>query len=439
MRDIVITILILGGIPFILRNPWIGIMYWAWIGLMNPHRQAWGFAYDFPFAQVVAIAIFIGMIFTKDERRWKGGSLSTLLVLFVMWMLVTTAFALIPESALFQLERVLKIQIMTFAAIYVLYTKRHAELLLLICALSIGYYGIKGGLFTIAHGGHFRVWGPSGSYVADNNALALAVTMTIPLFYYFYTQAATFFQHPAVTAWIKRACLMAMALCAISALGSQSRGAFLALSALGVFLWLKGQHKLTIGLLIVLAIPFIIMFMPESWEARMRTIETYEEDASAMGRLNTWTMLWNIAVDRPLVGAGFEPYKPWVFALYAPNPADIHSAHSIWFQVLGEQGFIGFGLFMSLWILAWRQARWIIAKARGLANFQWAANMARCIQLSYIAYWTGGTFLNLAYWDMPYFLLVCLIVTRHVMDQALENHNIGHLHQRNALTPKTTV
>ena len=55
MRDIVIFLVVAIGIPFILRSPAVGIGYWVWLSLMNPHRAAWGFAYSFPFAFVVAV------------------------------------------------------------------------------------------------------------------------------------------------------------------------------------------------------------------------------------------------------------------------------------------------------------------------------------------------------------------------------------------------
>jgi hypothetical protein len=36
-------------------------------------------------------------------------------------------------------------------------------------------------------------------------------------------------------------------------------------------------------------------------------------------------------------------------------------------------------------------------------------------QVSLTGYFVGGMFLNLAYWDMPYFLMIALVVTWHVV------------------------
>ena len=72
IRDIVLFLVVAIGIPFILRNPAVGIGYWVWLSLMNPHREAWGFAYSFPFAFVVAVTTVIGLFLTKEPRQLQG-------------------------------------------------------------------------------------------------------------------------------------------------------------------------------------------------------------------------------------------------------------------------------------------------------------------------------------------------------------------------------
>ena len=147
----------------------------------------------------------------------------------------------------------------------------------------------------------------------------------------------------------------------------------------------------------------------------MNTISTYEQDSSAIGRLSTWTMLTNLALDRPLVGGGFEPYTDEVFRRYLPEYGRTHSAHSIWFQVLGEHGFVGLGLFLTFWLLTWRLSRRIIKHTNDDPETKWAHALAKMVQVSLVGYFVGGTFLNLAYWDMPYFLMIALVVTWHVL------------------------
>ncbi len=409
MRDLILTLVVFGAIPFILRSPAIGILTWMWLGLMNPQRLTWGFAYTLQFSMIVAVATLIGVFLTKEPRQWKGGAAAWVLLAFVGWMVVTTPMALVPERAWPMLERVLKIQFATFLGLLVLHRREHVLAAVWVIAVSIGFYAVKGGVFTLASAGAYRVWGPAESFIADNNALALATVMSIPLWAYLYTQHDN--------RWVRWAIAVCIALSAVSAFGSHSRGALLAVSAIAVFLWLKGRRKLLLGALLACLGVALVAFMPEDWEARMRTIGEYRQDDSAQGRIQTWTMLFNLALDRPLIGGGFEPYQAWIFERYNPEYVMPLSAHSIYFQVLGEHGFVGLALFLAFWLLVWRQCARIAGSARGDPQQQWAYWLANLVQVSIVGYLVGGAFLNLAYWDMPYYLFVLMAVTAHVLRQ----------------------
>ena len=160
---------------------------------------------------------------------------------------------------------------------------------------------MKGGLFTIATGGVHRVYGPpGGGYVSDNNAICIALIMVVPLMFYL--------SSTVTNKLIKLGFYVAAGLSLVAVLGSQSRGALLGVVAMSVFLWLKSRRKVIFGVVLFSTLIMAIMFMPDVWEARMRSIENYEEDGSAMGGINTWTMAYNVANARPLVGGGFEMY-----------------------------------------------------------------------------------------------------------------------------------
>jgi probable O-glycosylation ligase (exosortase A-associated) len=412
MRDLVLGGFFFGSIPFILWRPTVGVFLWVWVSVMSPHRLTWGFAYDYSFAQLVAIATLVGMLFSKEPKRLPVTPVTAVLFMLLLWMNVTTLFALEFAESLPVWERVMKIQFMVFVSLYLLHSKQHVQVLIWVLAGSVAFFGIKGGLFTLYGGGEFRVLGPPGSFIEENNALALATIMTIPLLYFLFQQATK--------RWLRLGLLAAIVLCGFSALGSYSRGAFVAIGAMVVVLWWKSRHKFVTGFVLVMLLPVAIWFMPEKWESRMRSIQTYEQDTSAMGRINAWMMAFNLANDRPLIGGGFEIYNKELFGRYAPDPDDVHAAHSIYFQMLGEHGYVGLGLFLLLWILVWRDASWIAREARSRDELRWAADLARMIQVSLVGYAVGGAFLNLAYYDVPYNLLVALVLTRLLVEREIK-------------------
>jgi probable O-glycosylation ligase (exosortase A-associated) len=377
---------------------------------MSPHRLTWDFAQDLRFAYFIAIATLIGIFISREPRRLPLTPVTLVLAAFTLWMCFTTVFAIDLSLSLEMWKQVTKSMLMTFVALYLLNGKQHVQMLIWIVTASVAFYGVKGGLFSLREGGEFRVYGPVGSFIEENNALALATIMTIPLLVYAYLQAKKF--------WIRWALFPAMAICGVSVLGSHSRGGFVAIVVMLLFLWLKSQGKALTGLVLIMLIPVAIGFMPEKWVERMYTIETYEQDESAMGRINAWETAYNVALDRPF-GGGFEMASREVFRRYAPDPTVVRAAHSIWFQVLGEHGFVGLILFVSLWILVWRDASWILRQTRTRDDLRWAFDLARMVHVSLVGYFVGGTFLSLAYYDVPYYLVVALVLTRRVVEQAI--------------------
>jgi probable O-glycosylation ligase (exosortase A-associated) len=303
--------------------------------------------------------------------------------------------------------KVMKIQLMTFVAMALLHERRQLDTFVWVIALSLGFYGVKGGLFTLRLGGVGSVEGPPGSFIAPNNELGLALAMVVPLMYYLFMVSRRRI--------VRLGLLGAMILTSMSVLGTHSRGALLAIGAMSVFLWLKNPSKIRNGIILAVLGVALVAFMPQSWFKRMQTIETYQVDHSAEGRLNAWAMSWHLALDRP-IGGGFEVITPELFRRYAPNPADLHAAHSIYFQILGEHGFPGLFLFLSLWFVAWRTASRAKALAAKYEDLAWVVRLALMVQVSLVAYLVGGAFLSFAYFDLPYDLLVILVALRSIVN-----------------------
>ena len=79
--------------------------------------------------------------------------------------------------------------LMTFISMILINSRERVHALVWIIVASLGFYGAKGGVFTLLGGGEQRVWGPANSFIADNNALALALIMTLPLMRYLQLQS----------------------------------------------------------------------------------------------------------------------------------------------------------------------------------------------------------------------------------------------------------
>lgn len=411
MRDIVLAIIVFGLLPYILARPSWGVYLSAWLGYMNPHRLCYGFMLNFPVVMIVALTTLVGMIITKEKKRMIWSREIVVLLIMLAWMGVTTTQAFFFDLAWEQYIKVIKIQILTLMTLMLLTTREKLHIFVWVIVLSLGFYGVKGGIFTIVHGGVYRVQGPLGTFIGGNNELALALVMTIPLMRYLHLQETR--------QWVKLGLVGAMLLTAVAAVGSQSRGALVALLITGTIFWLKSRGKILSGLLLAAAVAATAAIMPQEWYDRMHSIKNYQEDASALGRINAWWTAYYVAKDR-VTGGGFEMFRWPVFKQYAPEPERVHDVHSIYFEMLGEHGFIGLFLFLTLLGLTWRKCSSIIRRAKRDKELYWARDLAAMLQVSIVAYMSGGAFLGLAYFDYIYHLIAIAAITWHLITRTQE-------------------
>lgn len=406
MRDLLFGGILLAGVLYGIRAPWVAIIGWTWISMMNPHAYSWRF-HDFPVAQVFALSAFTGLLVSKDKKQFVITRETVVFMLFMAWMCITLPFSFFFNDSFELWKRVMKIDVMLLLTLAVLYTRKHIMAFAWIVALSLAFYGVKGGLFTLAHGGNYKVWGPDGGYIEGNNEIGLALVMIIPLLMFLKTTVEG--------KWGRRALTGIMLLCAIAALGTHSRGALLAISAMLVVMWWRSERRM-LGLLLLPVIAVAMLsFMPEAWWDRMGTIKTYQDDSSALGRINAWIFAWNLALDN-FFGGGFMVTKRALFLLYAPEPDRMHAAHSIYFMVLGEHGFVGLFLFLLLFVLTWFSAGRLRKQGRLQPETKWLSDLGAMCQVSLAGYAVGGAFLSLSYWDLPYNIMALVVLGNRWLD-----------------------
>lgn len=406
MRDLFLFIVIFGLIPFIFKRPALGVLVFTWISLMNPHRLAYGPAFDFPFAAVIAVVTLLALIISRERKYFPRTPMTIVLLMFSAWMTLTSFFALEPDLVWREWNRVIKTMFMIFVSFVALKDERDIKQFTVVVALSLGIYGLKGGLFVLMSGGSYKVYGPSGSYIEENNGMALALVATLPLIWYLRNQMKN--------KMLSLAMLTMTIFTAISAVGSYSRGALVGGAAMLGFLWIKSKNKVGTGIAVLAMVVIVVLVMPSQWFDRMNTIDNFQEDESALGRINAWYFAINVA-SRNILGGGFNVFSPRQFEIYAPDPLRYHVAHSIFFQVLGDHGFVGLALFIGVLVCAWRTGTRVVKFCGSAPGLKWASDLAKMIQVCLIGYAVSGAFLSLAYFDLLYDFIVILVVMEKVL------------------------
>lgn len=412
VRDIIILGLIAASLPFCFFRPFFGILMWNIVALLNPHRFAWGTAYDFPVAMLVAIPTLVGALFFERNLKQFFSRNVFLIVLLWLWFTLTSlrntqipVFMHFAVDTWYRWGVVSKILLMTVVMVAVVNTwERFRWLLLVICG-CFAILVLKAVPFMILTGGSFRLYGPKGSSIADNNDFGLALNMTLPIFF--------FLARREPNRRMKQLMALLFVVTIPSILFTYSRGALIGMALVLFLMVLQSRQRLILVPVLLLAALFAVFLTPDRWQRRMdfRKEGTLIDD-SARSRLNAWTYSWRLALDYPLTGGGFEAFTPALFLHYAPDPSDVHGPHSIYFGVLAEHGFVGLFLYLALLVSCF-MSLWKVRRYARHWEDERAADYALMLEFSLMAFLICGAFLGRAYFDYFFTIVACTaILTR---------------------------
>lgn len=402
MREVLVLIAILAGLGMTFRWPFVGVLLWEWFTLQNPHREAYGFISSTNV--VIAVVTLIAWALSKERKLPPNGFLLWMMLIFLAWTTITTIFAFNFNWSLGYWDRTWKTFALGILLAATVTNRVRVHAVLWVAVTSLFYYGVKGGLFTILTGGQNHVMGPEGTMIADNNQLAVAMLMTIPL--------ANYLRGQTLDRRIRLLLLGGIVLTVFAVIGTYSRGALVGLLTLGFIGLLRMKHRFVYMGVAAVLFAVVINFMPAKYFERMDTlnsVQSMQSDESFHGRLVAWKVAYYAAKDRFPFGAGF--YGPQLAPFYhAYFPHEINrAAHSIYFQVLGEHGFIGLGLYLILLAATLLRSSKLVRAAKKLPDKKWVAEVGTGIQASMIVFCVSGAALSLAYYDL-FVINICLLL-----------------------------
>jgi putative inorganic carbon (HCO3(-)) transporter len=413
VRNLFLLLAISAGLCLALLYPYAGVLLWTWIALQVPHEEAYGFVQSAPINLIVALVTIIAWIFSRERKRLPVDSISATIFAFLVWTTVCGFFAFDPSWSWPYWERTWKVFALGLLIAALTTNRVRVQALLWVIVLSLFYYGVKGGVFTIVTGGHFRVQGPQNSIIGDNNQLSVGLLMVLPIAFYL--------RHQSESKLVKQALLLGIVLSIIAILGSYSRGALIGLATLSFVSLFSLRHRIRYLIAGSLFTVFTFVFMPDSFFRRMHTIFAPGQDLSVHGRLVAWQVAWMYARDHFPFGAGFYgPQLPMLFHSYFPAETP-RAAHSIYFQVLGEQGFVGFVLYLGLLLAAFVRCSKIISATRRAPQKEWIKDLVRSIQASLIVFCVSAAALSMAYYDLFVICVALLLPLRNLARQSNES------------------
>jgi probable O-glycosylation ligase (exosortase A-associated) len=411
MRDV----FLLAFLPYLLyltlRRPFVGAALWIWTSLFVPAAWVWGFAITIRFNLIIVIVSVASYLLYRHKPRMTWSGLASIVVLFYACFSISSFLALTETDTPFiWWDTVTRILALFFFCQLVLEKKLHWDTFVWAMVLVIGGYGMLEATKYVLSGLNHEIVGIPYGQMYDRNDLAVAMVAMIPLAVYLRSQTKAKYLRLGLLAMI---CMLPVAV-----IGTFSRGGLITLAAVGLFYLLTSGRRFVLAALAVGIIALGLSFVvTDEYRYRAQTIQAADEDESFVGRTTAWKMSIYIALDRPLVGGGpFAVQTADVWPLYIPrydpeqwfrSGTDVdrpRAAHSMYFQVLGDTGFLGFFVYMAMLTSAILLLRKTLRAARANGDPD-IAGLCKALFLSLGAILVGGAALSIAYWDLIFGLL----------------------------------
>jgi len=435
MRDLAMALIM----PLLLylgfQRAFISLGLWLWTSAFTLGQLLYGFMGPFPFNQTFAILTFVsyGVHMEQRSKFVFDASIFWVIALFIMSTFSTFLhLGLTDVTVWFRWDMYSKIVLFYIMSTVIVNKKLHFDFMAWMLLISIGALGAAEGTKFIFSGGAHRIsWlrGISG----DNNFVGLLIVVVLPLAYYLFSQVTS--------KVIKLGFIFTMLLLLLGLVSTYSRGGFVGLIIVLLSFVKESKNKFSWILAFTLVGLVASNFLPDTWFERMDTVGEAEKDSSFMGRVMVWKMSFIIA-SHNFFGGGFKaveqafiwnqhvPYFDTLNFIPSPEPPNHgKAAHSIYFQVLGDHGFLGLFAFLMILLTNYIKIARLIKLAVKEKMDEWIIILSKMLKVSLTVYCVSGALLSAAYADFIYAILAMIFCLEHrIVRPAIEKNTKVEIH-----------
>ncbi|MEW6072325.1 MAG: putative O-glycosylation ligase, exosortase A system-associated [Planctomycetota bacterium] len=421
MRDIILSLILTSLMPACFRRPFVGLVVFSWLAYMRVQDLTWGFAKHTRWSYYVAILTFAGYLLSKERRRFFLPEPRCWLLIAMTGLVGLGVLLARPphDEAYTRYVEYVKIIAIALFTTAIVFNRERLRVMVWLIALSLGFYGVKFGIWGIKSGGTSIILQGPGGMLADNNDMALALAMATPmLFILGWTERLPL---------LRRAFFVILPLTVMSVGLTQSRGGFLAVSmGIGVLVWRSRNRLMGLGVGVLVAV-LAFALMPASYKERLATIGEYETEGSARGRIRAWGIATRMALANPVLGVGLTKFRQH-FVEHAPDAMPwekagkgVIVAHSSYFQIWAECGSLVLALYLGM-IFSCFWTIWRIRKEARTRYFSsWILNYATMFEATLATFCVGATFLNRGHFDLLYHWVALIVVFAQLARQEMRD------------------
>ncbi|MDR3534772.1 MAG: putative O-glycosylation ligase, exosortase A system-associated [Rhodopila sp.] len=409
LRSLFLLFVYVSFLGLSINAPFVAALGYVWVDTFQPQAVAYIVLNQLPVAMIMGVVAFGGYLLL-DRRSPPPLTLQTVLhVTLAIWVTCTLTWAQVPDAAWEKWDWAFKTLVFSAFIPYVIRSRVQIEAFAQTYVFSLAANFLPFGVKVLISGGGYGVnlglqGGNSG--LAEGGLLSTACLMAVPLAIFLagHSQLIPKLKVLPLAYWGVAGLAIA------TAIGTYERSALLGLVVLGAYMWVRTKHKIGFGLVVAVAACVLIYSTSGAWTRRISTVEEYQTEGSALVRILVWKWTLEFTATHPLGGG---------FATYMINHVDVpgngnndpghtefgRAFHSIYFEVLGEHGYPGIVIFLTLAGSMFLRLRKIAKRARGHPELQWVVGLSDALQSGLAVFMTSGAFVGLAFQPMFWYFI----------------------------------
>jgi probable O-glycosylation ligase (exosortase A-associated) len=400
------------------KRPFLFVLVYAYVDIVSPQRLTYWLLNAVPVSLIAFLLAFFGWALADDKRGLTIAPRQVLLFFLLVYCGVTTSVADFPIDALAKWDWVWKALVFAIFLPLTLRTKLRIEALTLFMVLCAASIIITGGIKTLLSGGGYGVLNlmvSQNSGLYEGSTLATVAVAIIPVILWF-TKFGTVFPPD----W--RVKLFAYALvfaCLLIPVGTQARTGLICIAVLGVLMLRHVRRRVLYLGIVGVGLAIAIPNLPESYTKRMDTIQGYRADSSAATRIAVWKWTLDYVETNPW-GGGFDAYRGNQLRIDKVSVEkdggqtaitksveydQARAYHSAYFEMLGEQGWPGFLIWIAIHLGGLFSMERLRARTKKIAGAEWVSALAGALLQAHIVYLVGALFIGIAFQPFVFMLI----------------------------------
>ncbi len=411
LTDLLWSIIIFLFIFLGMSRPYVLLAGVIWVDVIKPQDLSFSFLYGKPLSLLVTVFFLLSFFLNISKIRRPASLNSTFILVFlIIWITICTFYAVAPNLAWVKYDYAVKTLIFSLFIPFVISKRQQLDFVIASFVASLSYYSLTAGFRSLLGSGGYGVQlvqtrvGDSGA--AETSTLSMLSVMIIPLVIYL-IKYSDYVRGVGVVKFL----LILTSFAGVAAMvGTHARTGLVGFLVLFLAFAYYYKYKARLLIAAALCVPLVLAVLPSDYLARMNTLKTANTESSALGRIVVWKWTVDYVSSSPIVGGGFLCYVANAGQLkrFIPEGTSIDenedggkAFHSIYFEALGETGYVGLLAYLYMMYRMWLLN---ITTAR-ISSGEPSAALAVTLNLCLIVYATCGAFIGISYAPWIFYLL----------------------------------